>query len=198
MPPPRAPSPAAPALSVLLVNVQTENPRHDLVIAEVRRLRPDVVVFEEVDAAWSTDLSRALAAGPGPSIEATVVAHGRAVALVATHPVPAMDAEGMRLRDARLASLARHIPRGVATAVIGDLDATPWSRPLRDLRRSTGLVDSLAGRGVQPSWPAALPWIARLPIDHVLPSAHLATAERALGRDVGSDHRPVYARLVFR
>lgn len=217
-------------LSVLLMNVQTENPRRDLVIAEVRRLRPDVAVFEEVDDAWAATLSTALGAWPHrlvaarsdnfglavfsalpldghvvhladgavPSVEATLSVGGRPLTLLATHPVPAMSAAGMAERDAQLAALARRVRRGRPTLVVGDLNATPWSRPLRRLRADAGLVDSLAGHGVQPSWPAELPWIARIPIDHVLHSAHLVTEARALGRYVGSDHRPVFARLALR
>ena len=228
--PARATAPAGPRVSALLINVQTENPRHDLVIAEVRRLRPDVVVFEEVDPTWLSALSGSLGAwphrivaprsdnfglavfsalpmegrivyladGPVPSVEAVVRGGGRSLALFATHPVPAMDADGMAQRDAQLDALGRRIPHGRPALVVGDLNATPWSRPLRALRVAGGLADSLAGHGVQPSWPAELPWIARIPIDHVLHSDHLATEVRLLGRFVGSDHRPVYARLVLR
>ena len=81
---------------------------------------------------------------------------------------------------------------------LGDLNATPWLRPLGALRAAAGLADSLEGHGVQPSWPADLPWIARIPIDLVLHSFHLATEARTLGRFVGSDHRPVFVRLGFR
>ncbi len=92
----------------------------------------------------------------------------------------------------------RVVARGQPTLVVGDLNAMPWSRPLRSLREVTGLVDSLRGRGVQPSWPAEMPWIGRITIDHVLHSTHLVTEERALGGFVGSDHRPAYAQLRFR
>ncbi len=228
--PTRAASTNGPRVSVMLINVQTENLRHDLVVAEVRRLRPDVVVFEEVDAVWLAALTSSLGAWPHrvvaarsdnfglavfsalpmegrvvylgdgavPSVDATVGVGGRSVRLLATHPVPAMDAVGMSQRDAQLAALANVIRRGQPTLVVGDLNATPWSRPLRALRDTTGLVDSLRGHGVQPSWPAEVPWIGRITIDHVLHSTHLVTDARALGGSVGSDHRPVYVRLVLR
>lgn len=228
--PSRAPALHGPRISVLLMNVQTENPRRDLVIAEVRRLRPDVAVFEEVDAAWLSALAPALPAwsqrvvasrgdnfglavfsalpltgrvvhladGAVPSIDATVTVGGRSLRLLATHPVPAMDADGMAQRDAQLAALARGVRRGEPTLVVGDLNATPWSRPLRAFRATAGLVDSMEGHGVRPSWPAELPWVARIPIDHVLHSSHLTTEARSLGGFVGSDHRPVYARLRLR
>ncbi len=228
--PTSVPSARGPRVSVLLINVQTENPRHDLVVAEVRRLRPDVVVFEEVDAAWLAALTRSLGAWPHrvvaargdnfgvavfsalpmegrvvyladgavPSVDASVLVGGRSLRLFATHPVPAMDATGMAQRDAQIAALARSIPRGQPAIVVGDLNATPWSRPLRALRDATGLVDSLRGHGVQPSWPAEVPWVGRITIDHVLHSTHLVTEARSLGGLVGSDHRPVYARLRFR
>ena len=139
-----------------------------------------------------------LADGPVPSVIARVRVGEREVTVIATHPVPAMDARGQSLRDAALAALAGALPRGGPAVVIGDLNATPWSRPLRSLRARTGLVDSLAGHGVQPSWPVGLPWAARIPIDHVWVTPDVAVRERALGRDVGSDHYPVVARLALR
>lgn len=134
-----------------------------------------------------------------PTVVAVVKVGGRPLALLATHPVLPMVAGGMALRDAHLDALDRAVPPGHPAIVVGDLNATPWLRPLRALRAAAGLADSLEGHDVQPSWPADLPWIARIPIDHVLHSSHLATEARTLGRlDVGADHRPVFVQLGFR
>lgn len=83
------------------------------------------------------------------------------------------------------------------TVVAGDLNAVPWSSALRRLRADAGLVDSLTGHGVQPSWPAPDAW-AGLPLDHVLHTPDLVTVGRELGPSFGSDHRLVRARLVLR
>lgn len=79
--------------------------------------------------------------------------------------------------------------------VMGDLNATPWSRPFAWLRERTGLCDSRAGFGIQASFPAASA-LLRIPIDHLLASCPIGVRERRIGRDVGSDHLPVVVDLV--
>lgn len=218
-----------PRFTVMLSNVHSESDAHARVVDEVRRVDPEVVAFDEVNARWAAALQRGLprwthrfvvarednfgvavfsrlpmearavylADGPVPSVLARVSVGGREVTVIATHPVPAMDARGQALRDAALSALDPVVPRGGPAVVIGDLNATPWSRPLRALRARTGLIDSLAGQGVQPSWPVGLPWVARIPIDHVYVTRDVAVLHRELGRDVGSDHYPVVARLAL-
>ena len=78
---------------------------------------------------------------------------------------------------------------------MGDMNATPWSRPFGTLVAASGLCDSRAGFGVQASWPA---WsaIVRVPIDHVLVPCDVGVTARRIERDVGSDHLPVVVDLV--
>jgi endonuclease/exonuclease/phosphatase (EEP) superfamily protein YafD len=79
--------------------------------------------------------------------------------------------------------------------VMGDLNATPWSRPFAELRAHGGLCDSRAGFGVQPSFPSASAAL-RIPIDHLLASCSIGVRDRRIGPDVGSDHLPVILDLV--
>jgi endonuclease/exonuclease/phosphatase (EEP) superfamily protein YafD len=79
---------------------------------------------------------------------------------------------------------------------MGDLNATPWSRPFHRFVGRSGLCDSRAGFGVQASFPAASA-LLRIPIDHVLVSCVIGVRNRRIGRDVGSDHLPVIVDLVL-
>ncbi len=81
---------------------------------------------------------------------------------------------------------------GGPAAVAGDLNTTPWSREFRRLLAQSGLDGPL----LRPrTLPARLGW-AGLPIDHVLAGGGLRVAAVEPGPDLGSDHRPVVARLV--
>jgi hypothetical protein len=78
------------------------------------------------------------------------------------------------------------------TVVAGDLNATPWSPAFNELddlglRRATGLA---------PTWPSALHGISGIPVDHVPASRHWRLVASGREPDLGSDHRPVIARLV--
>ena len=50
--PSSAPSPAGTAFRVMVLNVNTENTQHERVIAEIRRVKPDVLLLMEVDTRW--------------------------------------------------------------------------------------------------------------------------------------------------
>lgn len=130
-------------------------------------------------------------------VEALVDVDGQAVRLLGLHAVSPLGADRLARRNWMLERAADWtIEADEPSVVVGDLNAVPWSAALRDLRTETGLVDSLAGRGLQPSWPAPVAW-AGLPLDHVLHTRELVTVERELGPSFGSDHRAVRVRLAL-
>lgn len=132
-----------------------------------------------------------LVAGPDgvPRLEATLDVGGP-VRLVVLHPKPPMSPAMLRDRDTVLRSVVRErhaLPR----IVVGDLNASPWSRPLRQaddrgLRRATGLA---------PTWRAQWRLRPGIAIDHVLASDHWRVHRAQVGPDIGSDHRPVRVEL---
>lgn len=102
-----------------------------------------------------------------------------------------------RAGDALLAWIADWAARQTdPVVVLGDLNATPWSHAFRSLVDEAGLVNSLRGRGLQPSCPAPLGLLG-IPIDHLLHSPALATVERERGPAFGSDHRMLHVRLAW-
>jgi endonuclease/exonuclease/phosphatase (EEP) superfamily protein YafD len=77
--------------------------------------------------------------------------------------------------------------------VVGDLNATPWSSAF------AGLAECGLRRAgsLRPTWPSlGGGWIG-IPIDHVLASRHWRVRDAGLGPGLGSDHRPLLARLVL-
>ncbi len=135
-------------------------------------------------------------ASPLPSVVASVTVGDARVGILLIHPPPpisesALDAQVKEL-DA-VAERARQMPGPVV--IMGDFNATPWSRPFRRVLARSGLCDSRAGFGIGASFPAASA-IVRIPIDHVLASCAIGVRDRHIERDVGSDHLPVVLDLV--
>ena len=128
-----------------------------------------------------------------PQLLATANVDGRTITVLAVHPPPPGlgDSDARRNREivgiaSRVGSLGRPI------IVAGDLNLTrqsPHFQPLLD----AGLVDSRIGHGVAGTWPAPLPF--RVGIDHVLHTPELQTCSLEVSASVGSDHRPLTARL---
>lgn len=112
--------------------------------------------------------------------------------VVATHPFPPTTPARAHLRNDQLEAIAAHV-RGLSGPVVllGDLNTTPWSPHFRRLLETSGLQDSSRGHGVLPTWPALLPWILRIPLDHCLHSPGISVRRREVGPDLGSDHLPL-------
>jgi len=135
-------------------------------------------------------------ASPLPSVVASVTVGDARLGILLIHPPPpineaALDAQVKELDG--VAERTRQLPGPVV--IMGDFNATPWSRPFRRVLARSGLCDSRAGFGIGASFPAAAA-IVRIPIDHVLASCTIGVRDRYIERDVGSDHLPVVIDLV--
>lgn len=216
------------ALRVLVLNVETENDRFDLVRQLIAAEDPDVVGLVEVDRRWLAGVAPAVAGYPGriesprddnfgvalyargelrgaaeivggelPTVFAELALRGARLRVILTHPPPPVSRGVLAMQYAQLAALARRVPGPEPVILMGDLNATPWSQPLRWLHDHTGLCDSRAGFGMQLSWNARAPaQLLRIPIDHLLASCTIGVADRRIGSAVGSDHLPVLLDLV--
>ena len=113
--------------------------------------------------------------------------------VIKVQPWGLLSVVGLLAGAATLAGVARGLPEPVL--VLGDLNASPWSSHFRRFLRDSGLRDSAQGRGVQPTWPAGMPWLW-IPIDHCLHSPQLQVVARHVGPNLGSDHYPVVVDFV--
>lgn len=129
--------------------------------------------------------------GP-PAIVATLDWQGRRVMVVGVHPLAPMRRSLQRRRNQQCLALAEFVrAQTLPVIVTGDFNATSWSPIFSQMLRRAGLRDSRLGFGLQPTWPAAWPWL-RIPIDHCFLSAHWLVRRRWVGPRIGSDHLPVF------
>jgi len=137
-----------------------------------------------------------LAAGETPTLVTELEHGGVRHTLIAVHPWPPSSSGGARHRRRTLAEVERLVAgAGRRVLVVGDLNCTPWCRPLVELLAHTGLRSAGAGRGWRATWPAGLPAPLRIPLDHVLVGPAYGVLEQRLGPDVGSDHLPLLVDL---
>lgn len=131
-----------------------------------------------------------------PSIEARFRHQDQAITLLLTHPLPPMRKRHTAMRDEQLRILAGIAKaRGPRTILIGDFNTTPFATIFSQVLTTGDLRDSSRGFGPQPTWPARLPWICRIPIDHCLHSADLTVTRLQTGPHIGSDHLPLILEL---
>jgi endonuclease/exonuclease/phosphatase (EEP) superfamily protein YafD len=135
-------------------------------------------------------------AGDGlPSLAGDLVIQGQPVRFLALHthwPVlPRLAAARDRSLDAAAASVrAGDGP----VAVLGDLNLTAYSPVFARFLESAGLRDASDEPRWSPTWMAGF-WPLALRIDHVLVTPGLCVEHIEVGPSIGSDHRPLIARL---
>lgn len=126
-----------------------------------------------------------------PSVTARFNIDGQRFTLIGTHPDSPVSQARAKNRNQQISALSQYVSslRG-SVILLGDLNASPWSPYFRDLLAKSGLRDTRAGYGLQPTWPVGFPpfWI---PIDHCLVSPNVIVHNRTIGPDIGSDHYPV-------
>lgn len=130
-----------------------------------------------------------LAGSAAPTVMTIIEHAGRRLFLVGIHPVPPVGSHAAHLRDTQLTALAAVVRQSeTPVLVIGDLNATPWSRAMR-LLVSAGLGFRGNAGPWKPTWRVGS--LLAIPIDHALSTAPLVISAHEVGPDVGSDHRPV-------
>jgi len=109
--------------------------------------------------------------------------------VLSTHPLAPTTTARARLRDAQLAFATTWASEQEgAFLVVGDMNASTWSWPFRNLISVGELRNSQIGFGLQPTFPATSSVLFRVPIDHLVHSDELRTRDRRLGDALGSDH----------
>ena len=135
-----------------------------------------------------------------PSIHTGVkLPSGDVVWLYGLHPRPPAPGESTRSteRDAELllvAKLLEHQDR--PSIVVGDLNDVAWSRTSSLFQKISRLLDPRVGRGFYSTFNANWPFI-RFPLDHAFVSHHFRVVAFEVLPHVGSDHFPVFAKLML-
>lgn len=135
-----------------------------------------------------------------PLLKATIAYAGRPIELLCFHVIRPQSQHRSDFQKVEMRALAEWSRDWIQKqqrdlVVVGDFNSTPWSAPFRQLLATSGLVNSQAGFGLQPTWNAWFPAVLRIPIDHCLHSPGLFTVSRRIGPRIGSDHLPLLVTL---
>jgi endonuclease/exonuclease/phosphatase (EEP) superfamily protein YafD len=103
-----------------------------------------------------------------------------------------------RWRDVALRFAARRAAEADdgRVVVMGDFNATPWSRIFIDMLRAGRLNDAAIGSPFRSTWVGRIPLFG-LPLDQVLVGHGIGVAGRRVAGSIGSDHFPVIADLTL-
>lgn len=133
--------------------------------------------------------------GPIPVLDAEIPTPRGMVSLIGMHTLPPATPTFMRTRDDLMQWGADRAQSTANVVLVGDLNATTTSPAFRRLLRDGDFVDSRRGFGRHATWPEALGPLG-IGIDHVLLRGDVVTADRIVGPDIGSDHRPILVEIA--
>jgi len=124
---------------------------------------------------------------------------GRWVWLHGVHPEPPSptEADSTLPRDAELLIVGREVKdHDIPTIVAGDLNDVAWSYTTTLFQKISTLLDPRKGRGMFNTFHAQIPFM-RWPLDHVFHSDHFLLDDMRRLPAFGSDHFPVFVRLLL-
>ncbi len=132
-----------------------------------------------------------------PNVTFQIQVHDVTLQFVAAHTMPPMSGAAQSARDEHLTRMIAFAKtRSEPLIIVGDLNTTMWSPSHRNLCNELGLTNTRRGFGILPSWPASLPSVMRIPIDHCLVSDGITVLDCRLGPNIGSDHLPLIIDLA--
>lgn len=80
--------------------------------------------------------------------------------------------------------------------ISGDFNTTSFFYRYKLLEKSTGLISSERGTGINNTWPSWMKFnLLRISIDNALVSNNIFVKERIIGKEIGSDHLPMIFKL---
>lgn len=131
-----------------------------------------------------------------PSLKFDVTVEQRTMQVLATHPLPPINAHYYSLRNKQIIAMLDDIKTSSQpTIVVGDLNTTMWSGIYQRFAE-IDLVNARQGFGLHNTWPASFAFLG-IPIDHILVSSQFKVKSFTSGPDIGSDHLPILAEIYL-
>jgi endonuclease/exonuclease/phosphatase (EEP) superfamily protein YafD len=136
-----------------------------------------------------------------PLIEVTLDLQGRSIAFLSLHVIRPVNARKIGLQQTEFEAVAkwsrRRQEQEQSVLILGDFNSTSWSMNFRQFQKAGILLNSEQGFGIEPTWPASLPSLLSIPIDHCLHSSGIVIVNRFTGPYLGSDHAPLHIHFVL-
>lgn len=131
-----------------------------------------------------------------PVISTTIVVDDKPIRVTGLHYENPVGSVASGIRNLQIDSTIAYLSRYESNILVGDMNLTPYSFKFRELIEEGELQDIRKGGWWSFSWPRWIP-ILGIPIDHCLVSRDLMIRVRKLGKDIGSDHLPLYVELIW-
>ncbi|MGN0014731.1 MAG: endonuclease/exonuclease/phosphatase family protein, partial [Candidatus Gastranaerophilaceae bacterium] len=216
-------------MKICQINILTQNKRYEKVRQELLKNAPDIIVVEEIDDTWSSELYTVKneypytyeVSGEGnfgiavyskipiikikkmyagnlsiPLISAICKYKGNEFEVIAIHTTPPISQEYFQNTRQMLENVSSYIESTKrATIVVGDINSSFFSYNYKNFIKNAGLKPS--GSILKPTWAAFHPFFMRISLDHIFVTKEFGINSFKIGKNIGSDHFPVYAEIYL-
>lgn len=145
--------------------------------------------FEELDVPQNKGARQRIIVGKVP-----VPSSSKHLYIYAFHPYSPEGRQNALARNRQLHEMERWVDENKEHPLIimGDFNASPWSYPLKSIVEKHKLMATKPHKCG--TWPSLLGEFG-IPIDHILTKNVTANQNGHIGPHLGSDHRPVHAKI---
>ena len=131
-----------------------------------------------------------------PVLTADVEINGKDAEIIAIHTTPPTSNAYFKNTKKMLYDLSEYIKhKNVPLIVAGDMNSTRFSYNYKIFIKQTKMQDACGL--FQRTWPSYWTAPLRIPLDHVFFSKHFGKLNFYTGKNVGSDHFPVYSEFYL-
>jgi endonuclease/exonuclease/phosphatase (EEP) superfamily protein YafD len=134
--------------------------------------------------------------GETPAVDARLSGPRGDIRVLGVHLLPPTTARWFDARNAQLDTLAALALSSTTPLIVaGDFNLSPYSAYFRRWIGASGLSDTVAGQGLDFTWPGGFPPLG-ISIDHAFVSDDFSVLTRQRLERFGSDHLPVLIELI--
>jgi endonuclease/exonuclease/phosphatase (EEP) superfamily protein YafD len=140
-----------------------------------------------------------------PQVHFQIIKDNQIINIVVLHLSAMQTPAGYNDRQSELQTLQKQMKNSkYPTIVLGDTNCSNWTSSIKSFLNSANLKDTQEGFITIPTWPARTGKIIKdifippfVAIDNIFVSKDFDVLERKVGPALGSDHMPIFAKLVL-
>lgn len=132
-----------------------------------------------------------------PAISAFCDHKGKVFEIICVHTTPPTSQELFKNTQKITSDLANYIAENGHNAIIaGDFNTTPYSYNYKNFIKTSKMQD--LSNIFHPTWPTFWLFPFRITLDHIFVTKSFAVRDYAVGKNIGSDHLPIWAEISFK
>lgn len=131
-----------------------------------------------------------------PAIMALCDFDGHEFEFIAVHTTPPINSEYFRNTSKMFKNIAQYVEKSERDVIVaGDVNTTAFSYNYQNFVKQSDLKDS--GNILKTTWSAKHFPFMRITLDHIFVPKTYKVKDFEVGKNVGSDHFPIYAKISF-